>query len=402
MFQGFRVGGEAATFARVVRETTCTADLWMIRVFAPMLLAVLAIIASPAKADEIVLRDATRVTGTVTSVNVDGVHFKNRPTIGWDNVDQGSVDVGLQAEFDRLRADLGLKLFRIRSRLQTEDYNDLSEHVEAIYPRYAGRRSKTAYMVFQGLMWSRLAKGKRGEALVAYFQCYECLRSNVDVAKALPGNRRLKWDAKTGMTLEIPPIWFDKEAAEAVLPKIKEAVSTVSNPPASAYVYFGTIALASGDEQTAKLFLNHKFLNTMATTSQAVRELQQIALAELKIKEGNQAAVIKDLKGSWQSFSKPNQALALYWLGQAGITSNTASLQNEGMLRLMYLPSLFGAEQPELAAAGLYNTMETMNRLKRDASARSCRRELMSNFSQTHFGRKIHADINQSTDEAPK
>ena len=49
----------------------------------------------------------------------------------------------------------------------------LLPHAEALEARYAGRRSETAYMVFQALMWSRLAVGRREAALAPYLRCFD-------------------------------------------------------------------------------------------------------------------------------------------------------------------------------------------------------------------------------------
>ena len=85
----------------------------------------------------------------------------------WDRIEQGRVSDEQQARFDAMLNELGSHLYRIRQRLSISDYRGLLPHAEAVYERYAGRRSETAYMVFQALMWSRLAVGQREAALAA-------------------------------------------------------------------------------------------------------------------------------------------------------------------------------------------------------------------------------------------
>lgn len=352
-------------------------------------------------ADEIVLRNGNAITDLVIKMNVDGVHFKGR-VVGWDEVDTGRVTGGKQAEFDKFRESLGLKLFRIRSRLETGDYIDLLRHVEDIYPTYVNRRSKTAYMVFQGLMWARLAKGLRAEALEPYFQCYIYLRSLGQSPVQLPGDRRLNWDPETGMTADIPPVWFDAKTARSTLPKVQAVVRALpGTPPAAAFIYYGTLAMAAGDRPVAEEFLRHELLVQMASRNKGVAQLQQVVLSQLDILDGKHAAVISRLKGSWRSYSKSNQAIALYWLGQAGVGSVVPGQREEGMLRLLYLPALYGTESPELAGAGLYHSMKTMNELKQTKAVQSLRKELMTDFGHTYFGRQVLKEINQATDEKP-
>ena len=353
------------------------------------------------RADEIVLRNGNAIEELVIKIDVDGVHFKGR-VVGWDEVDTGRLTGGKQAEFDKFRGSLGLKLFRVRSRLETGDYLDLLQHVEGLYPTYVNRRSKTAYMVLQGLMWARLAKGLRAEALEPYFQCYIYLQSLGKSPVQLPGERRLNWDPETGMTADIPPVWFDSKIAKANLPKVQAVVRALpGTPPAAAFIYYGTLAMAAGDRAIAEEFLRHELLSQMASRNKGVAQLQQVVLSQLDILDGKHAAVIGRLKGSWRSYSKSNQAIALYWLGQAGVGSVIPEQREEGMLRLLYLPVLYGTESPELAGAGLYHSMETMNELKQTKAAQSLRKELMTAFGHTYFGRQVLKEINQATEEKP-
>ena len=111
--------------------------------------------------------------------------------------------------------------------------------------------------------------------------------------------------------------------------------------------------------------------------------------------------MIDRLQGSWRSYAKSNQALALYWLGQAGISSAVVAQQEEGMLRLLHLPALHSRESPELASAGLYYSMKTMQRLQRAEAGQALRKQLMTDFGHTYFGRKIHEEISRGKDEAP-
>jgi hypothetical protein len=47
---------------------------------------------------------------------------------------------------------------------------------------------------------------------------------------------------------------------------------------------------------------------------------------------------------------------------------------------------VYGSEQLELAAAGLYHAAQGLDKLKDAASAAAVRRELASRYGGTHFG----------------
>ena len=174
----------------------------------------------PLLADRIILRNLDVISDQqVVSFNADGVRLADDRVITFDLIESGRVSAAQQADFDQILKQLGSHLYRIRRRLETGDYAGLLQHAEAIYPTYAERTSATAYMVFQALMWGRLAAGQREAALEPYLRCYEYLRvsNKTGDSIALPGRRRLRVDMQTGLSSELPPLWFDVQQARQQL-----------------------------------------------------------------------------------------------------------------------------------------------------------------------------------------
>jgi hypothetical protein len=133
--------------------------------------------AAPACADRIVLRNLTVISDkTVAAFDEDGVRLAGGGVVTWDEIERATVAADKQAAFDAMLAELGTHLYRIRQRLTVGDYEGLLSHAEAVYPRYRTRRSETAYMVCQAVMWGRLAARRREEAVEPYWRCYELLR----------------------------------------------------------------------------------------------------------------------------------------------------------------------------------------------------------------------------------
>ncbi|MFV1965610.1 MAG: hypothetical protein ACC628_09330, partial [Pirellulaceae bacterium] len=202
------------------------------RALRPFVLAsVLAAIAPADAADRIILRNLKIITDrSVAGFDVDGVRLDDGTVLGWDEIERAKVGENRQAEFDQMLADLGDHLYRIRQRLSVGDHEGLLAHAEAVSPRFNGRSSQTAYMVHQALMWAHLAKGKREQALDPYLRCYEYLRYREDGARALPGERRLKFAPQTGLSPELPPIWFDGEAAREAMPTVYDTIRSMQRP----------------------------------------------------------------------------------------------------------------------------------------------------------------------------
>ena len=169
----------------------------------------------------------------------------------WDRIERGTVALD-QPKFDKLLAELGPPLYRIRQRLRIGDYEALLEPSEQVYQQLAARRSQTAYMVCQALMWSRLAAGRREAAVEPYLHCCELLRSGSIRPADLPGERRLAIDPGTALSSELTPVWFDAAAAKAALPEVQQAIRGMTQPrPEGVYVYYATLALAAGEPAEA-------------------------------------------------------------------------------------------------------------------------------------------------------
>ena len=360
------------------------------RVLLPVALIVGAL-AAPLHADRIVLRNLEILRDqAVASFDGDGVRLEGGRTLRWDEIESGRVAEARQDEFDRMLGDLGEPLYRIRQRLKVGDFEALSVPAEAVYPRYVGRRGPSAYMVFQATMWSRLASGRREAALEPYLRCLEYLRDVAQPDVGLPGERRLSFDPKTGMTPELLPVWFDQAAAKAAMPGVLEAVKEMTPPlPPAAHVYYGTLALAAGEESRAM-----QVLAGIEAEGGAVAELREIAMVQREVASGRPGEAVDKLRGRVDDLSPANKPLGLYWLGTALIQSDDDRAKKEGVLYLLHLPALYGTKHRDLAAAGLYGARETLLRMNDKPGGEAIRRELQVNYGRTFHAVKVEKQQN--------
>ncbi len=348
--------------------------------------AVLFSATSSAQGDRIVLRNLNVISDkTVADFDEDGVRFAEGGAVTWDEIERGSVASDKQAAFDKMLGELGAHLYRIRQRLTVEDYLGLLPHAEAVYPRYRQRRSETAYMVCQATMWGRVAARRREEAVEPYLRCYELLRLAKDNSLNLPGERRLQLDLATGLSPELLPVWFNGDAAKAALADVFQVVSQLSKPlPEAARVYYGTLSLAAGDEAKAV-----SVLRGFTPTAPVIQQLRDAALAQREVLAGESAGAITHLENNLDSFSPLARPVALYWIGRAKLPSSDERTRQEGMLQLLRIAAVYGDQQPELAAAGLYHTLETMTQNNAAAQAVAVRKELLERYGQTYYAAQI-------------
>jgi len=347
-------------------------------------------------ADRIVLRNLDIISDKkVGAFDEDGVRLDDWSLITWDEIERGKVAAEQQAAFDQMLKDLGTHLYRIRQRLTVGDYRDILPHAEAVYPRYVGRKSETAYMVFQALMWARLAAGRREEAVEPYLRCYSYLKSTQTPKKiSLPGDRRLQYDPRTGMSPELQPVWFDMEAAKSSLPGVLRAVAEMPEPrPEGTRVYYGTLALAAGDSDQAV-----RVLSGIQGEEPGLAQLREIAMAQREVIAGGTGPAISSLEQNADKFAPANKPLAIYWLGMSELRSGDEPIRRGGILRLLHLPAIYGKGFPELAAAGLYEAMQSFATTGDESGRAAVRRELLEQYGQTYHAAKVKAELSPKSD----
>lgn len=336
--------------------------------------------ARPAVADRIILRSLDVISDIrVVDFDEDGLQLEDGSRISWDAVERGQVSPDRQAAFDRMLAELGTQLYRLRQRLAVGDYRDLLEPAQTLYPRYVGRSSNTAYLVFQSLMWSRLAAGQREAAVEPYMRCYDVLQQR-GAAVPLPGDRRLQYDQRTGLSRELPPIWFDAQAARAALPGVLKAVAEMREPrPEGMRIYYGTLAMVAGQWEDAR-----RVLAGVRGQQAPLAELLTIAVAQGEVLAGKPGPALNRLEAALPQLATENQPLALYWLGRSKLASPDHHTRQEGMLQLLHLPALYETTYPDLAAAGLYDAMIACAQQQDVRGQAALRRELVNRYSQSY------------------
>jgi hypothetical protein len=336
-------------------------------------------------ADRIILRNLEIISdGTVTQFHEDGIRLDNGRTLSWDEVERGTV-AERQAEFDQLLAELGEPLYRIRQRLTVGDYQGILEPAESVYPRYVSRRSSTAYMVFQGLMWARLAAGQREAALEPYLLCIEFLRHRPRGAPIpLPGDRRLRWDPETGLSDELLPIWFDGAAARKALPGIGRVVGGMRKPwPPAVPLYYASLAV--GAEESGRVA---SALRLFDSDRESLRQLASILNAQQEILADQSGPGIGQLQATLPRLEGMNRALALYWLGIWKARNAQESDVDEAILHLLRLPASHASSYPDLAAAALDAAGKTLLQADRAVEGEILLEELRRTFGTTFHARQ--------------
>ncbi len=340
-----------------------------------------------ALADRIILRNFDVINNVkIIGFDEDGVQLDPGGLLTWDQIEAGTLAAEQQAAFNAMLKELGDPLYRIRQRLSIGDYQGLLSYAEKISVRYKARTGDSAYWVALGLMWGRIADGRREAALPAYLRCYEILRTRGADAPSTPGNRKLIIDPATGLCPDLAPIWFDQEAAKKQIDAVLAIVGQMKQPrPDAVRLYFGSLAIAAGDLDRATAVLEEPLEGR-------AEELRQILSAEKTILGGAPQAGLSALSAAAPTFSIDSKPLARYWIGYAKTKLAAKPQRMDGLLDLLRLPAAHGENHPDLAAAGLHQAMQVLDEMGDAGGSVRVRRELLEQYSQMY-----HAGLQKKT-----
>lgn len=334
-------------------------------------------------ADDILLRDLSTISDrTVVSFDPDGVKLDDGRLLGWDQIETATVGKDQDA-FTKQLKQLSEPLYRIRQRLKIGDYASLEETADGLYPLYKTRKSATAYMVIQAVMWARLAVGKREGAVEPYLRAFDLLVAE-KIKPDLPGNRRLQFDAATGMTSELLPVWFNEKEAAAAFTEVSEAARTIKTKTRHG-LYAYAVSLAIAGKEFSRV---GPLLATLENGNDEIKQLHAIFELQLAVAQGKDTgpavAKLAPLKAKLTGVAKP---VGWYTIGNAQLKSSDLSQQQQGILNLLRLPAIYHQSNPEVAAAGVYQAMKAFQSQDRLTDSIALRKQLL-----TKFGATQHAD----------
>ena len=128
--------------------------------------------------------------------------------------------------------------------------------------------------------------------------------------------------------------------------------------------------------------------------------LKTIIEAQSALASGEASQAIQMLSDRLTQYDSALQPLALYWLGRARLAQSDDTVQSEGILDLLRIPAIFGEQDPELAAAGLFESMQALSRQGQVRQSIAVRRELLDRYGQTWHAAKVRAG-DRETEKQP-
>jgi hypothetical protein len=305
--------------------------------------------------------------------------------LSWEEIESGKLDRD-QARFDAMQRDLGEPLYQLIRALKQNDHAAALVPAEKLFPTYINRRSHTAEIVANGLLWGLLARGERERAVVPLF-----VLVRIDLQKTrgerpipLPG-RRFPLEARRCFSTEFLPIFLNKEAARATLPQARELASDATLPRVrevatevsgreGGHLYLAALAIAAGD-----LELGSAELSKLPEEARQFPEARAVIAAQLKMAKDGPAAGIPEFEQLLSSDSAPTRVMARLALGAARVSLPDEAERRAGVIDLLHVPALNGESHPDTAAAAIELACKTLEDLG-DAESRVIRQELKARF----------------------
>lgn len=351
-----------------------------------MALLALALATTPAWAQHrLVLRDSTLVTGVILQASPDGVTLRGEgpaKTWGWDEVESGVAPD--QKAFDAFIKDIGDPLFRIRQRLKSGDFSELTGPAEKLFPVFRDRTSGVAEAVCLATHIARDARHLRENALEPLLACL-AMRAIPGHTReprfTVAGNRGLTVSS-LGLAEEFPPVFFDARAAKDALASCRARLGTWpgGKPTPGARVYVASLADCAGE---------HAIAAEIATplANMGAASWQMVLAAQREILQGLPGPAVETLAKKLDSLPEPTRMAGIYCIGMAG--RKAAPTGRAPVISFLSLPARYGSSCPEMAAAGLYQAAVCLEEAGDARATLAVRRELLTRFRATYFGSRM-------------
>ncbi len=359
----------------------------------------------PVHSAPIVLRDLTLVRGkTIIDFDHTWIELSDGSRLSWDQVLKAEVAENRQKEFDLNVEQIGLPLFRLKSRIRNRDWVGAGEIAEPIYVGSIDNQSTsqgnasinadTAYLVCLATMNSRIGKSDRTGALMPFVHTIRLQPSISDALRKMVGTRGIpQHDLELGLSRDLLPVWFDDRELENASGSLKATLenwTSGNDPPPGLTVYLASLKIELGQTDQALRLLR----SLRSSADQEVDNWRKVLEARLDQKTKtalNSQTVLDRNANKITGWARP---VALYYRGINVVTQpETSDLdRSKAILTLLRIPARYESDCPDLAAAAIYQAAKISHERGRETDEQKLRDELLRRYPNTYHG---HLETNQ-------
>ena len=281
-------------------------------------------------------------------------------------------------------SEVGEPLFRIRARLESGDHRDLVELTEPLEPYFEGRQSSTVALLRLAQLRGHLSQGRRAAAFEAWLALRALpLVTSGDSTDLAPLPWPTSIDAEHPYPTELPPVWFDRDEAQAHFSAVAQRFAELPEPNTTDRLMFASFALAANQASVATPLL---------AEFQPSNNIERNWLLILRCQEERFANrppdSLAELKRQLPTMSPGLAPLALYEIGTTSLQNQPPSPTAIGLLDLLRIPAEYPQAAPDLISAALLQVENHLraaganyeaDRLRRERVRRGVRSSVLPN-----------------------
>jgi len=220
-----------------------------------LVLVLLTVIYSNCTAQEIILRDLTRITNNpVTSATDESLNLSNGQKLSWSSILQARVDPVWQKPVDERIAKFGLPLYRLKHRLKQQNHTGAFEIAQQWYDddqnSFVGPDAN--FLVCRSMMFGRIARGENAKAVEAMIRALQLQQQcSTEFLDSIPDIAFAEQELVTRLCDELLPVWSSADEARTQLRQLDskfELEKLVQKWPALA-IYLSSMAVQSGQRE---------------------------------------------------------------------------------------------------------------------------------------------------------
>lgn len=226
----------------------------LVLVFGTALLLFL-FVSSNCSAQEIILRDLTRITNNpVKSATNQSLNLSDGQKLSWSSILQARVDSVWQKPVDERIAKFGLPLYRLTHRLKQKNYTGAYEIAQQWYDdeqnSFVGPDAN--FLVCRSVMFGRIARGENAKAVEAMIRALQLQQQcSSELLNSIPDIAFAEDELVSRLCDELFPVWSSAEEARTQLSNLDSKFDLerlVDKWPGLA-VYLSSMAVQSGQRE---------------------------------------------------------------------------------------------------------------------------------------------------------
>ena len=372
----------------------------------------------------IILRNLTRIQAEISKFDQTGIELFDGRRIGWDEVLQASVSPSDQVKFDKYVREIGLPVFRLKTRIKKGDWWGAGKIADPMFELNLKEGnvfpdSKTKFLACVATMQSRLHSTRRAEAVLPFLEAMELKRETKN--DFVEFENLLESESTINLASKLTPVWFDQTKLKSCSDQLKEKfqyyeVSNGKTTSPALMIYLASMLIEIEDFEPAKKLI--ELLASRTFDSDQAKEIAAWKLvleARIMQKNGDHVRCQSSLESGEPTIIGQARPAALYYLAMSKIEMHAKDIETEtqkssnqnislggglanraldsdlskAALLLLRIPALYGDLHPHLSAAAVYQAAEIAKVRGQSNDHEKLRQQLFRRYPRTYHGRII-------------